>query len=75
MPELRHIPYEFFPRGRVNWIAEGDVFLLLADRYVFETGEDMAIIRDWGLQHSRVERRLDPHYVSPQFTRSLGLGA
>jgi len=60
-PSLRGHPYEVFPRGRANWRAEDDAWLLLMDRVVMTAPFISTIRRAWNLP----ERTLvmsDPHY-------------
>jgi hypothetical protein len=61
-PELVGLPYEALPRGRVNWVEEGDRFLLLLDARL-RTGAFVAkVMRRWYLPPARTLAMTDPHY-------------
>lgn len=69
--ELRAFPYEYFPRGRVNWREEDGAFLFIADKIVFEKGLHTEIGMLWGLSSHNVQYMLDPHYTSPSFEKYM----
>lgn len=61
---LKGIEYEEFPRGRVNYLAGDDCFLLLLDKKL-RTAEFVGrIVREWNLPPAKVKVLLDPHYRS-----------
>jgi hypothetical protein len=52
-PALREYGYEYFPRGRVHWIEDGDEYLLLADPVIIERGLTARVIEAWELPPDR----------------------
>jgi len=64
-PNLLGLPYEHFPRGRVNWRAEDDRFLLLMDRMIMTEEFISLVVSRWKLPRPRVIILADPHYKSP----------
>jgi hypothetical protein len=63
-PDLLGLPYEHFPRGRVNWRAEDDRFLLLMDRMIMTEEFISFLVSRWNLPWPRVIILADPHYKS-----------
>ncbi|MFP5226226.1 MAG: hypothetical protein ACLGXA_01255 [Acidobacteriota bacterium] len=61
IPALRWYPYEDFPRGRANWRAEDDAWLLLMDRSVMEEPFVSAVRKVWRLPASTLVLG-DSHY-------------
>jgi hypothetical protein len=61
-PELLGLPYEALPRGRVNWVEEGDRFLLLLDARLRTDAFIAKIMRRWHLPLERTLPMTDPHY-------------
>lgn len=61
-PELAGTPYDAVPRGRVNWTAEGDRFLLLLDPRLRTPAFVAEVTRRWRLPAPRTDVRLDAHY-------------
>lgn len=68
-PELHLYPYEYFPRGRVNWREEDDTYLFLADRIVFDQKLHESICLLWHLNGLSVKFMLDSHYKTTEFHR------
>lgn len=68
--DLLRFPYEYFPRGRVNWREDDDTYLFLADALVFEQQLHQILLEDWHLRSEQVLFLRDPHYNSPRFTRA-----
>lgn len=69
---LSQFGYEYFPRGRVNWRAEDDTFLLLADPSIFSLNLHMAVADRWNLIGHAFQFLTDPHYRTnklPSFFR------
>jgi hypothetical protein len=64
-PNLRGVPYEYFPRGRVNWRADDDRFLLLLDRKLTTEEFISILVSRWHLPRARLIVLSDPHYRSP----------
>lgn len=65
LPDLRGLPYEHFPRGRVNWRNEDDMFLLLLDRKLMTGDFVSTVVSRWHLPKERLLILSDPHYRSP----------
>lgn len=64
--------YEFFPRGRVNWIEEGNQFLVLGDPVVFERELEKIVVRKFQLTGCNNRFLTDPHYRVNQLPTLLG---
>jgi hypothetical protein len=64
-PELRDRDYEAVPRGRVNWVEEGDQFLLLLDTHLQTRKFIAKIMQRWHLPEERTRVMSDPHYQTP----------
>ena len=60
-PSLRGHPYEEYPRGRANWRAEDDAWLLLMDKAVIKPAFIAAIRQAWHLPENTIVMT-DPHY-------------
>ncbi len=58
---LRGLPYEFFPRGRVNYLADSDTYLVLLDPEIVRSGFLGLIDVRFGLPTSR-RVMTDAHY-------------
>ncbi|HEX4197077.1 MAG TPA: hypothetical protein VHZ26_06510 [Caulobacteraceae bacterium] len=69
-PELRGLGYEAMPRGRVNWVEEGDRFLLLLDPRLRTPAFIAKVMHRWRLPEQRTEIMTDPHYRTTIFGRS-----
>ena len=67
-PSLRGHPYEEFPRGRANWRAEDNAWLLLMDRTVMSPPFVAAISAAWTLPERTIVMS-DSHYRSSQRVR------
>jgi hypothetical protein len=65
-PFLRVYEYEAFPRGRVNWSADGDQWLLLLDPKLEGRSFISHIVKEWNLPIDRLTIMTDPHYRSSQ---------
>lgn len=63
---LRVYEYEAFPRGRVNWSADGDRWLLLLDPKLKGQSFTSLIVKEWNLPIDRLTIMTDPHYRSSQ---------
>ncbi len=63
-PELQTYQYEYFPRGRVNWREEDEVFLLLLDRKLMTDTFLGLLTSRWSLPVARTLITSDPHYRS-----------
>lgn len=64
VPALRHHEYEDFPRGRVNWRAEDDRFLLLLDLKLDSSFFRRFVAKRWRLPPERTLVVTDSHYRS-----------
>lgn len=60
-PFLRGKPYEFFPRGRVNYLAEDDAYLVLLDPELLRPQFLKLLDEHFSLPTSR-RIMTDPHY-------------
>ena len=60
--ELRGLGYEAMPRGRVNWVEDGDRFLLLLDRRLHQPAFINKVMKRWRLPAKHVVVMTDPHY-------------
>lgn len=58
---LRGHPYEFFPRGRVNYLADSDTYLVLLDPEIFRPAFLVLIDKHFSLPASR-RVLTDSHY-------------
>ncbi len=65
-PDLRHHEYEAFPRGRVNWRAGDNAWLLLLDPKLNEDHFTPVVINAWNLPRTRLLIMTDAHYRSRQ---------
>lgn len=65
-PFLRVYEYEAFPRGRVNWSADDDQWLLLLDPKLKVTKFTNYIVKCWNLPLDRLTVMTDPHYRSSE---------
>lgn len=59
---LRHYEYEFFPRGRVNWIEDDNRFLIVADSLILRKKLEKVIIDRFRLNGCSIRLLTDPHY-------------
>lgn len=59
---LGSFEYEYFPRGRVNWIEERDQFLLLADRQILRLDLHLVVIERFRLDAVDFQVMSDSHY-------------
>jgi len=64
LQELKGYPYEHFPRGRVNWRAEDDRYLLLLDRKLMTDGFLGQLRAEWCLPADQTDIMSDRHYRS-----------
>lgn len=60
-PSLIGHPYEDYPRGRANWRAEDDAWLLLMDKTVMRAPFISAVQQTWNLPKETVVMS-DSHY-------------
>jgi hypothetical protein len=65
-PSLRRYEYEAFPRGRVNWRADDDAWLLLLDPKLNSEPFTSHIIKAWRLPLDRLTIMTDSHYRSSE---------
>lgn len=70
-PELSRYGYEFFPRGRVNWAADDDRYILLADRRILALRLHLEVVDVWHLPKDRLLVLSDPHYRCHSLTTAL----
>jgi hypothetical protein len=63
---LGRYEYEAFPRGRVNWRAEDDAWLLLLDPKLKSKPFTSLIIARWGLPQAQLTILTDSHYRSSE---------
>ena len=61
-PELAAYGYEYFPRGRVNWREQDDMFILLADATIIAARLHLKILQEWHLPENRLQIMTDLHY-------------
>jgi hypothetical protein len=69
LPHLTEYEYEDFPRGRVNWRASDDRFLLLMDRKLFRPIVERSLMTRFALPDDKTLTMQDSHYVSGQSLR------
>lgn len=63
---LRGYEYEEFPRGRVNWVEEGDRWLLLVDPVLMHPAFCSAVIDEFRLPREKLTLLTDSHYRSSE---------
>ncbi|KAA2235882.1 hypothetical protein [Salinarimonas soli] len=63
---LRSYEYEDFPRGRVNWIADENTWLLLLDQKLNSQPYIKRIVECWRIPTERLRVAPDPHYRSSE---------
>jgi hypothetical protein len=68
-PFLRRYEYEAFSRGRVNWRADDDAWLLLLDPKLRSEPFTSYIMEEWRLLRDRLSIMTDPHYRSAERVR------
>lgn len=69
-PSLRDVPYEDYPRGRVNFIEEDDTWLLLLDQRLRRREFVDVVVAAWSLPRKSLRVETDSHYCSKH---SIGL--
>ena len=60
--DLHAHDYDYFPRGRVSWIAADEEFLILLDRRLKRADFLAQLSRDWRLGAVKTRVGLDAHY-------------
>ena len=60
--ELKPFGYEFFPRGRINFIAGSGHYLILIDRFFASAKWLKQIKQEFNLQQPTCKVMLDAHY-------------
>jgi hypothetical protein len=71
-PSLRSYEYEHFPRGRVNWRAYDDRWLLLLDPCLTAPSFVSFITERWSLPTGKLTISTDPHYRSTERINAPG---
>lgn len=65
-PPLRSFEYEAFPRGRVNWRGDDEMWLLLLDPKLNSALFISHVVDKWHLPRDRLIIMTDPHYRSSE---------